>query len=191
LIIRSLDPLIFCLTLLTCRIVTLLSNINRVTMYTAKGCLLLGEQANNSDSLPAMAKEQKISSNRSTPEPTLSKVLGQSSASSLVSESVTEPDEGQDSSSSAVCSSAVSRHTNEHRPNNEHDQCRKVPILHHIIVERLEFFYEIIKLSLGDKKKTYLFPPLRYEGDKCGEMFHGEGVAYFQGGHVYKVSGER
>jgi len=110
-------------------------------MYTAKGCLLVGEQANNSDSLPAMAKEQKISSNKSTPEPTLSKVLGQSSASSLVSESVTEPDEGQDSSSSAVCSSsAVSRHTNEHRPNNEHDQCRKVPILHHIIVERLDIF---------------------------------------------------
>ncbi|KAK7122838.1 hypothetical protein R3I94_019823 [Phoxinus phoxinus] len=110
-----------------------------------------------------MAKGQKISSNISTPEPTLSKVLGQSSTSSLVSESVTEPDDGQDSSSSAVCSSSVSRHTNEHRPNNEHDQCRTVPILHHIIVER-------------------------YEGDKCGEMFHGEGVAYFQGGHVYKGS---
>ncbi|XP_077057278.1 radial spoke head 10 homolog B isoform X2 [Siphateles boraxobius] len=111
-----------------------------------------------------MAKGQKIGSNRSTPEPTLSKVLGQSSTSSLVSESVTEPDDGQDSLSSAVCSSsAVSRHTNEYRPNNEHDQCRKVPILHHIIVER-------------------------YEGDKCGEMFHGEGVAYFQGGHIYKGS---
>ncbi|XDV44656.1 hypothetical protein PO909_012905 [Leuciscus waleckii] len=111
-----------------------------------------------------MAEGQKISSNRSTPEPTLSKVLGQFSTSSLVSESVTEPDDGQDSSSSAVCSSsAVSRHTNEHRPSNEHDQCRKVPILHHIIVER-------------------------YEGEKCGEMFHGEGVAYFQGGHIYKGS---
>ncbi|XP_056109020.1 radial spoke head 10 homolog B [Rhinichthys klamathensis goyatoka] len=111
-----------------------------------------------------MAKGQKISSNRSTPEPTLSKVLGQSFTSSLVSESVTEPDDGQDSSRSAVCSfSAMSRHTNEHRPNNEHDYCRKVPILHHIIVER-------------------------YEGDKCGEMIHGEGVAYFQGGHIYKGS---
>lgn len=98
------------------------------------------------------------SSNRSTPEPTLSKELGQSSTSSLVSESVTEPDDGQDSSSSAV-----SPHTNDPRPNNEHDQCLKVPILHHIIVER-------------------------YEGDKCGEMFHGEGVAYFQGGHIYKGS---
>ncbi|KAI1895983.1 hypothetical protein AGOR_G00090130 [Albula goreensis] len=26
----------------------------------------------------------------------------------------------------------------------------------------------------------------RYEGEKCRELFHGEGVAYFQGGHVYK-----
>ncbi|XP_048025836.1 radial spoke head 10 homolog B isoform X3 [Megalobrama amblycephala] len=112
-----------------------------------------------------MAKEHKMkSSNRFTPEPTLSKVLGQSSTSSVVSESVTEPDDGRDSSRSAACSSnAVSQHTNDHRPNNEHDQCRKVPILHHIIVER-------------------------YEGDKCGEMFHGEGVAYFQGGHIYKGS---
>jgi len=46
----------------------------------------------------------------------------------------------------------------------------------------------MIKLSLGDKKRQISVFPLRYEGDKCGEMFHGEGVAYFQGGHVYKVS---
>ncbi|KAF5894138.1 radial spoke head 10 B-like isoform X4, partial [Clarias magur] len=26
----------------------------------------------------------------------------------------------------------------------------------------------------------------RYEGDRSGEMFHGEGVAFFKGGHVYK-----
>lgn len=31
----------------------------------------------------------------------------------------------------------------------------------------------------------------RYEGDKSGDMFHGEGVAYFQGGHIYKVTDER
>ncbi|XP_053496261.1 radial spoke head 10 homolog B isoform X1 [Ictalurus furcatus] len=28
----------------------------------------------------------------------------------------------------------------------------------------------------------------RYEGGRCGELFHGEGVAYFRGGHVYKGS---
>ncbi|KAF4085230.1 hypothetical protein AMELA_G00114530 [Ameiurus melas] len=28
----------------------------------------------------------------------------------------------------------------------------------------------------------------RYEGGTCGELFHGEGVAYFRGGHVYKGS---
>ncbi|XP_072523856.1 radial spoke head 10 homolog B [Salminus brasiliensis] len=28
----------------------------------------------------------------------------------------------------------------------------------------------------------------RYEGERCGELFHGEGVAVFQGGHVYKGS---
>ncbi|RXN04557.1 radial spoke head 10 -like protein [Labeo rohita] len=110
-----------------------------------------------------MAKGYKMkSSNRSTPEPTFSKVLGESSTSTLVSESVAEPDDVQDSSSSTVCSaSAVSLPTNDHQPKHEHDQCRKVPILHHIIVER-------------------------YEGEKSGDMFHGEGVAYFQGGHVYK-----
>ncbi|KAK2876594.1 hypothetical protein Q8A67_020690 [Cirrhinus molitorella] len=110
-----------------------------------------------------MAKGYKMkSSNRSTPEPTFSKVLGLSSTSTLVSESVTEPDDVQNSSSSTVCSaSAASLPTNDHQPNHEHDQCRKVPILHNIIVER-------------------------YEGEKSGDMFHGEGVAYFQGGHIYK-----
>ncbi|XP_056325161.1 radial spoke head 10 homolog B [Danio aesculapii] len=103
------------------------------------------------------------SSNKSTPEPTLSKILVESTTSSLLSESVVEPEDGQDLSSSAVCSaSTVSLPPNE-QPIGEHDRCRKVPVLHSIIVER-------------------------YEGEKCGEMFHGEGIAYFQGGHVYKGS---
>ncbi|XP_043108957.1 radial spoke head 10 homolog B isoform X2 [Puntigrus tetrazona] len=112
-----------------------------------------------------MAKgHQMKSSNRSTPEATFSKAFGESSTSSLRSESVAEPDDVQNSPSSTVCSaSAVSLPTNDHQQNHEHDQCRKVPILHHIIVER-------------------------YEGDKSGDMFHGEGVAYFQGGHIYKGS---
>ncbi|XP_026132642.1 radial spoke head 10 homolog B isoform X1 [Carassius auratus] len=114
-----------------------------------------------------MAKGYKIkSSNRSTPEPTFSKVLEESSTSSLLSESVAEPVDVQNSPSSTVCSASaesLTLPTNDHQQNHEHDQCRKVPILHHIIVER-------------------------YEGDKSGDMFHGEGVAYFQGGHIYKGS---
>lgn len=27
----------------------------------------------------------------------------------------------------------------------------------------------------------------RYEGATCAGQFHGEGVAYFEGGHMYKV----
>lgn len=27
----------------------------------------------------------------------------------------------------------------------------------------------------------------RYEGETCEGQFHGQGVAYFEGGHVYKV----
>ncbi|XP_056627982.1 radial spoke head 10 homolog B isoform X1 [Triplophysa dalaica] len=46
-------------------------------------------------------------------------------------------------------------------PNKDHT--RELSIFHHLIVER-------------------------YEGDKSGDVFHGEGVAYFQGGHVYKGS---
>ncbi|XP_067286158.1 radial spoke head 10 homolog B isoform X2 [Pseudorasbora parva] len=103
-----------------------------------------------------MAKGHRMKNSiLSTPEPSLSKASGQSPTSSLASGYVTKPDNGQDSTSAP--------RTKDPRAINEHDQCRKVPILHHIIVER-------------------------YEGDKCGEMFHGEGVAYFQGGHIYKGS---
>lgn len=27
----------------------------------------------------------------------------------------------------------------------------------------------------------------RYEGETCEGRFHGEGLAYFEGGHMYKV----
>lgn len=39
---------------------------------------------------------------------------------------------------------------------------------------------------------NYELPPLiiltvqRYEGETCEGQFHGQGVAYFEGGHVYK-----
>lgn len=79
------------------------------------------------------------SSNKSTPEPTLSKMLVESTTSSLMSESVVEPEDGQELSSSAVCSvSTVSLPPNEHQTIAEHDRCRKVPVLHSIIVERLD-----------------------------------------------------
>ncbi|XP_051967966.1 radial spoke head 10 homolog B isoform X2 [Xyrauchen texanus] len=99
-----------------------------------------------------MSKRDKTKlSDRSTPEASCSKVSEQS-ISSLVSESVEELEDGQESSS------VVSLHTNDIQTNHN-----KVQILHNIIVER-------------------------YEGDKCEDLFHGEGVAYFQGGHVYKGS---
>lgn len=151
-------------------------------------------------SAPAMAKGYKIkSSNRSTPEPTFSKVLEESSTSTLLSESVAEPADVQNSPSSTVCSASAESLTspsNDHQQNHEHDQCRKVPILHHIIVERLDthsckndntqICWLILFIVFVVKSVV-----LRYEGDKSGDMFHGEGVAYFQGGHIYKVTNER
>ncbi|KAG9267695.1 hypothetical protein AMEX_G18561 [Astyanax mexicanus] len=44
---------------------------------------------------------------------------------------------------------------------DEPAELRREPVLSHLIVDR-------------------------YEGERCGELFHGEGAADFQGGHVYK-----
>ncbi|XP_065098629.1 radial spoke head 10 homolog B isoform X1 [Paramisgurnus dabryanus] len=78
---------------------------------------------------------------------------------SSTSVSTEEPKDEEKSLEGSCSASASSVPTNEH-----HDkQIPQLFILHNIIVER-------------------------YEGDKWGDAFHGDGVAYFQGGHVYKGS---
>ncbi|XP_062859246.1 radial spoke head 10 homolog B isoform X2 [Trichomycterus rosablanca] len=51
----------------------------------------------------------------------------------------------------------------EEPENTEEPEILHIPVLSNIIVQR-------------------------YEGERCGEVFNGEGVAYFEGGHVYKGS---
>ncbi|KAJ8283963.1 hypothetical protein COCON_G00028130 [Conger conger] len=110
-----------------------------------------------------MAKGKK-KVEKSTPEGSVSKSAS-CSATSVVSEppleqaAPEEEDSGQITNvSSASLSSQPPLHEN---PASSCDEFYDIPVLSSIIVEK-------------------------YEGEKNGEVFHGDGVAYFQGGHVYK-----
>ncbi|XP_064178998.1 radial spoke head 10 homolog B isoform X1 [Anguilla rostrata] len=111
-----------------------------------------------------MAKgDKKKKADKSTPEGSVSKSAN-CSATSVVSEppldqAAPEDDSGQiTNGSSASLSSQPPLHEN---PASSCDEFYDVPVLSSIIVQK-------------------------YEGEKNRDLFHGEGVAYFQGGHVYK-----
>uniref|UniRef100_A0A4W4FA68 Radial spoke head 10 homolog B n=1 Tax=Electrophorus electricus TaxID=8005 RepID=A0A4W4FA68_ELEEL len=84
------------------------------------------------------------------------------SASSVISEQPVSQDEGQGDPAEISASMTVSQPSlapgNADRPHTP-----PIRVLSEIIVQR-------------------------YEGDRYGGVFHGEGVAFFQGGHVYKGS---
>lgn len=73
-------------------------------------------------------------------------------------------------------------------PPNEDQHILELPILHKIILQRSDIHSFKCPKRVNKQNLLFLiFSPFRYEGDKCGDLFHEEGVAYFQGGHVYKV----
>ncbi|KAJ8363842.1 hypothetical protein SKAU_G00126730 [Synaphobranchus kaupii] len=112
-----------------------------------------------------MAKgDKKKKVEKSTPEESVSK-SATCSATSVVSEPPLDQasPEGDDSVRINNCSSASfsSQPPLHENPASSNDGFYDVPVLSSIIVQK-------------------------YEGEKYRELFHGEGVAYFEGGHVYK-----
>ncbi|XP_076856377.1 radial spoke head 10 homolog B isoform X2 [Brachyhypopomus gauderio] len=104
--------------------------------------------------------EKKKRSDRATPDSSHVKLTADCSSSSAVSEHVGSPDEEHDAPVEFPVSITVSQSSIDQETNHE-PKINKIPILSKIIVQR-------------------------YEGDKCEDVFHGEGVAICQGGHVYK-----
>ncbi|XP_041746939.2 radial spoke head 10 homolog B isoform X4 [Coregonus clupeaformis] len=109
-----------------------------------------------------MAKgDKKKKPEKTTPEQSLSKLLANGSHAGVVSEPhVVDEESGHDTDGMTASFSSQPPLTDKQLERSD-DAFHEVPVLSNIIVQR-------------------------YEGERYLEQFHGEGVAYFQGGHVYK-----
>ncbi|XP_071402286.1 radial spoke head 10 homolog B [Centroberyx affinis] len=104
-------------------------------------------------------KKAKKKNEKSTPEETESKILASGSASSMLKSPDIDQESEQNTNFTTSFSSQADPVTDQLPETDE--IIYELPDLSNIIVQR-------------------------YEGESCNGQFHGEGVAYFQGGHVYK-----
>uniref|UniRef100_A0A668ALE6 Radial spoke head 10 homolog B n=1 Tax=Myripristis murdjan TaxID=586833 RepID=A0A668ALE6_9TELE len=103
-----------------------------------------------------MTNGDKKKKGRKINEETESEVLSSDAGSAVLK----SPDVDQVSESFTNLTNSFSSHTDpDQQP--ETDDFYQIPSLSSVIIQR-------------------------YEGERCKGQFHGEGVAYFQGGHVYK-----
>ncbi|XP_071250275.1 radial spoke head 10 homolog B isoform X4 [Salvelinus alpinus] len=109
-----------------------------------------------------MAKgDKKKKPEKTTPEQSLSTFLSNGSHAGVVSEPHVLDEESEHETDVMTASFSSQPPLAEKQFERSGDAFHEVPVLPNIIVQR-------------------------YEGEKYLEQFHGEGVAYFQGGHVYK-----
>ncbi|XP_055796904.1 radial spoke head 10 homolog B2-like isoform X8 [Salvelinus fontinalis] len=109
-----------------------------------------------------MAKgDKKKKTEKTTPEQSLSTFLSNGSHAGVVSEPHVLDEESEHETDVMTASFSSQPPLAEKQFERSGDAFHEVPVLPNIIVQR-------------------------YEGEKYLEQFHGEGVAYFQGGHVYK-----